>query len=300
MFINAILDGSNNIVLESWERMCTKQYIVNMIRKFNLSGYLFCELSKKNMSTHINLKVNGKSFFNFILTPSFFPEIPLKFEGLHNETFLKFKEFKDKKDEPDIVEEIRQYLNDDKFKKEENNIYYQILFCNLIVILEKDSITEMIIEEADKYPFKNQFNENTKKLIHDKKADHRKDEQLNLMISGCKRKFEEQSSPIRNILQKTNVDKDVKDVLQKSLETLKSKIILEELNENPLIQCVISGEYYSPCDFFTLNCGHKILKMYAKNMKGTCPICREKITHYGNTVVSNQNEDLISEIDSKF
>jgi len=300
MFINAILNGSNNIILESWEEMCTRQLLINIIKKFNLSAYLFHELSKKNMNINIEFKVNGRNFFNFAVTPHFFPEIPIEYEGLHKEIFLKFKEFKDKKNEPGIVEEIRQYLNDDKFKKEENNIYYQILFCNLIIILEKDNITEMIIKEADKYPFKNSFNSNTKKLIHDKKVDDRKDEQLNQMITGCKRKFEEQSSPIRNVLQKTDIDKDVRDVLQKSLETLKSKIILEELNENPLIPCVISGEYYSPCDFYTLNCGHKILKIFAKDMKGLCPVCRRKITHYGDTVVSNQNEDLISEIDSKF
>lgn len=296
--IKSILDGTNNITTHSWETSINGKKLIKTFITYNLTGYIFNELIKNNRETTFDLKENGNIYMRISLKPAVLPIIPEEMEGIQKEIIELITEIDKNREQIDITnDKIINFLHKDYFTEEKNIKYYESVVLTIITYYSEFS--EKIINDIKTYPLKDKFGKTLKKLIHDSGDEERKNEHFNQMISGCKRKIDEESTLIRTVLQKNNLDDDVKKVLNHSLKLIEDKVIFEELNKNPLIKCVISGEYYAPCDFFTLNCGHVVKKTYAKDINLVCPFCRTKIVSFGSTVISNDNDDLIKELKSR-
>lgn len=275
----------------------THKKIYDCFTKYHVNTYLFLMKNQRSIKFNITLKqiknrtVHQTVRFFFFNQPNCLFEFPIK---AYQESILpKIKTFFDEIDGI-TDEELKEFLTKPIF--EENKILFKLLIETLLK--NKTDLESKILNIIKDFSWSDTFPDFVKNKIKLLNIDSDSKKNIDKMKIGCKRKFEEISKETQKILQEESLSDNTKLIIQKLLDNTKEKIILEEIIENPVIKCPISLEYYEPQYFFTLNCGHKVLKNCLKEINFSCPLCRKKIKNISTTLVQNDFQDLKKELSS--
>jgi len=295
------------------ELMTLKEEPISIKCNFNLSEDIEKKINsilyEKNIYTYLFLKNNQKiKKFNIELKKVNYENKVLQIKKIRLFCFPRLGEtlphaiFKDS-----ILEKILKYnfiKTNDELKEffsqpilVEN---YQILNRLVDMILKSDTVSEdkkeIILRTIKDLPCKDKFIKSIRDKIKLLDIGQKSEKFVDNLKSGCKRKYEEITEDVRLVLQKPNLEDDVKDVLNKLLHFTKEKVVLNKIIENPMIKCPISVEYHEVSNFYTLNCGHQVLKNTVQSLRGSCPMCRTKITTTSETVIQNDYKELIEQL----
>ena len=295
------------------ELMTLKEEPISIRCNFNLSDDIEKRINsilyEKDIYTYLFLKNNQKiKKFNIELKKVNYENKVLQIKKIRLFCFPRLGEtlphaiFKDS-----ILEKILKYnfiKTNDELKEffsqpilVEN---YQILNRLVDMILKSDTVSEdkkeIILRTIKDLPCKDKFIKSIRDKIKLLDINQKSEKFVDNLKTGCKRKYEEITEDVRLVLQKPNLEDDVKDVLNKLLHFTKEKVVLNKIIENPMIKCPISVEYHEASNFYTLNCGHQFLKNTVQSLRGSCPMCRTKITTTSETVIQNDYKELIEQL----
>ena len=295
------------------EMMTLKEEPISIRCSFNLSYDIEKRINsilyEKNIYTYLFLKNNQKiKKFNIELKKVNYENKVLQIKRFILVCFPKLLEtlphaiFKDS-----ILEKILKFTinkTNDELKEffsqpilVEN---YPILNRLVDMILKSDRVSEdkkeIILRAIKDLPCQDKFIKNIRDKIKLLDIDQKSEKFVDNLKTGCKRKYEEITEDVRLVLQKPNLEDDVKDALNKLLHFTKEKVVLNKIIENPMIKCPISVEYHEASNFYTLNCGHQFLKNTVQSLRGSCPMCRTQITTTSETVIQNDYKELIEQL----